>query len=149
MTYRALVVDKEGGEFRAAVRDLDESSLPDGDVTIRVAWSSVNYKDGLACSPGNRVVTRFPMTPGVDLAAEIGDVTTLTVGLDDHPLGPLAAKLGWIARTALGDALLVLGAAALAAGRRDDVATLVPLYVAMPRGVIDAGKEMAWSPDRP
>ena len=71
MTFRALVVENNDGGFGVGVTELDESSLPDGEVTIRVAWSSVNYKDGLACSPGNRVVTKYPMTPGVDLAGTV------------------------------------------------------------------------------
>jgi putative YhdH/YhfP family quinone oxidoreductase len=71
MTFRALVVNKTGTDFSLAVQNLDESELPAGDVTIRVQWSSVNYKDGLACSPTGRVVTKFPMTPGVDLAGTV------------------------------------------------------------------------------
>ncbi len=70
MTYRALVVDK-GEQYSVALKDVDEATLPQGDVTVRVEWSSVNYKDGLACSPNNRVVTRYPMTPGVDLAGTV------------------------------------------------------------------------------
>jgi len=50
---------------------LAESDLPPGDVTIRVEWSSVNYKDGLAATPGGRVVRAFPMVPGVDLAGTV------------------------------------------------------------------------------
>ena len=71
MSYRAFVVNKSGDEFSMGVRHLDESDLPAGDVTIRVEWSSVNYKDGLACSPTGRVVRSYPMTPGVDLAGKV------------------------------------------------------------------------------
>lgn len=71
MTFRAFVVNKTETDFTAGVQDLDESRLPVGEVTIRVAWSSVNYKDGLALSPSGRVVTSYPMTPGVDLAGTV------------------------------------------------------------------------------
>lgn len=71
MTYRAFLVDQHGDSLTTSVTDLDESALPPGDVTVRVEWSSVNYKDGLAVSPGNRVIRSFPMTPGVDLAGTI------------------------------------------------------------------------------
>ena len=71
MTYRAFVVDNQGGSFSAGVRDLDEADLPVGDVTIRVEWSSVNYKDGLAATPKSRVVRAYPMVPGVDLAGTV------------------------------------------------------------------------------
>jgi putative YhdH/YhfP family quinone oxidoreductase len=71
MTYRAFVVDNRGGSFSAGVRDLDEADLPAGEVTIRVEWSSVNYKDGLAAVPNGRVVRAYPMVPGVDLAGTV------------------------------------------------------------------------------
>ena len=71
MTYRALVVDKQGDAFSVAVRELSEADLPPGDVTIRVHWSSINYKDGLALSPTGRVIRSYPMVPGVDLAGVV------------------------------------------------------------------------------
>jgi putative YhdH/YhfP family quinone oxidoreductase len=71
MSYRALVVNKTDDNFSVGVENLDESSLPEGDVTIRVEWSSVNYKDGLACIPEGRVVRKYPMVPGVDLAGTV------------------------------------------------------------------------------
>ena len=71
MSYRALVVNKTGDSFDVSIQQLDESQLPPGDVTIRVEWSSVNYKDGLACSATGRVVRSYPMVPGVDLAGSV------------------------------------------------------------------------------
>lgn len=71
MGYRAIVVDKQGDDFSVSVRELPESGLPEGDVTIRVEWSSINYKDGLALSPNGRVVRAYPMVPGVDLAGTV------------------------------------------------------------------------------
>ncbi|MGH2610013.1 MAG: acryloyl-CoA reductase, partial [Tepidiformaceae bacterium] len=65
------VVDKQGDEFSAAIRELTEAGLPRGDVTIRVEYSSVNYKDGLATAANNRVIRRYPMVPGVDLAGTV------------------------------------------------------------------------------
>lgn len=71
MAYRAIVVDKQGDDFNVAVRELSESDLPHGDVTIKVEWSSINYKDGLALSPSGRVIRSYPMVPGVDLAGTV------------------------------------------------------------------------------
>lgn len=68
MGYRAIVVDKQGDAFTVATKELSESDLPAGEVTIRVEWSSINYKDGLALSPNGRVLRSYPMVPGVDLA---------------------------------------------------------------------------------
>lgn len=71
MTYRALVVDKQGDDFTVGVKELSESDLPAGGVTIKVEWSSINYKDGLALTPTGRVVRSYPMVPGVDLAGTV------------------------------------------------------------------------------
>ncbi|NET72967.1 MAG: YhdH/YhfP family quinone oxidoreductase [Sphaerospermopsis sp. SIO1G2] len=71
-TFRALVVRQgEGKTFTKAVEEKSIADLPDGDVLIKVHYSSVNYKDGLSAS-GNRGVTRnFPHTPGIDTAGTI------------------------------------------------------------------------------
>ncbi len=70
-TYRALVVDKQDGQFSVGVRELPFDQLPAGDVTIRVAYSTVNYKDGLACTPDGRIIRDYPMVPGVDLSGTV------------------------------------------------------------------------------
>ncbi len=71
MRYRAIVVDRQGESFEAGLRELDDDALPPGEVTIRVAWSCINYKDGLALDPAGRVLRKFPMVPGVDLAGTV------------------------------------------------------------------------------
>jgi acrylyl-CoA reductase (NADPH) len=68
MSFRAVVTDGEGP---ATIVDLDDGDLPDGDVTVDVAYSSLNYKDGLAVSGRGKVVRRFPMICGVDLAGTV------------------------------------------------------------------------------
>jgi putative YhdH/YhfP family quinone oxidoreductase len=73
MGYRAIVVDKQGDAFTVATKELSESDLPAGEVTIRVEWSSINYKDGLALSPNGRVLRSYPMVPGVDLAGTVAE----------------------------------------------------------------------------
>ncbi len=71
MGYRAFVVNKDDDDFTAGVQTLDESNLPDGDVIVAVEWSDLNYKDGLACTPNGRVVTKYPMTLGIDFAGTV------------------------------------------------------------------------------
>lgn len=70
--FRALVAERTGegeaGGLTAGVKLLDETSLPEGEVTIRVRYSGVNYKDGLAIDPAGRVVKQYPHVPGIDLA---------------------------------------------------------------------------------
>jgi len=72
-TFRALVVEKTEDTFSVSVQERRMDDLPEGDVTIRVAYSSVNYKDGLACIPNGRILTRYPMVPGIDLSGVVVD----------------------------------------------------------------------------
>lgn len=67
-TFRAVVVQKEEGGQSVSVRDLTDADLMDGDVTVRVTHSTLNYKDGLALTGKAPVVRRFPMIPGIDFA---------------------------------------------------------------------------------
>ncbi len=69
--FRALVVDKVDGGVVTDLRDLNEAELPDGDVTVEVAYSTVNYKDGLAVTGRGPVVRKYPMVPGIDLAGTV------------------------------------------------------------------------------
>jgi len=68
MTFRAVRADRTEAGQDVRFVDMDESELMDGDVTIRVTHSTVNYKDGLALSGKSAVIRRFPMVLGVDLA---------------------------------------------------------------------------------
>ena len=69
--YRALQINKDDAGYRCELKTLDESALPEGDVTVQVAWSTLNYKDGLAITGKGPVVRKFPLTPGIDLAGTV------------------------------------------------------------------------------
>ncbi|MBS3978270.1 MAG: oxidoreductase [Rhodobacteraceae bacterium] len=70
--FRALVLEKEGDAAVAHVRELDESALPAGDVTVAVEYSTLNYKDGLALSPnGGGIVRTWPHVAGIDFAGTV------------------------------------------------------------------------------
>jgi len=70
-TFRAIVIEKSDGGQTVALTDFDESKLMEGDVTVAVEWSTVNYKDGLALTGKAPVVRRWPMIAGVDLAGMV------------------------------------------------------------------------------
>jgi acrylyl-CoA reductase (NADPH) len=70
-TFKAILIDKTEAGQSIGLTDFDEKNLMEGDVTIAVEWSTVNYKDGLAISGKAPVVRRFPMIPGVDLAGTV------------------------------------------------------------------------------
>ncbi len=71
-TFRAYVVDRpEGGAFSRGLRELAPADLPPGELVVRVAWSSVNFKDGLAAREDGRVARSYPLVPGIDLAGTV------------------------------------------------------------------------------
>jgi acrylyl-CoA reductase (NADPH) len=67
--FKAIVVADKGQN--ASLTEFDDANLMDGDVTVRVHWSTINYKDGLAITSKSPVVRRFPMIPGIDFAGEV------------------------------------------------------------------------------
>jgi acrylyl-CoA reductase (NADPH) len=70
-TFKAIVIEKAETGTKAALADFDEANLMDGDVTIRVEYSTLNYKDGLAVTGKAPVVRRFPMIAGIDAAGTV------------------------------------------------------------------------------
>ena len=103
MTFRAVRADKTDAGQVVKLVDMNESELMDGDVTIRVTHSTVNYKDGLALSGKSPVIRRFPMVLGVDLAGIVescrrsdfapGDEVVLTgYGLSETHFGGYAER---------------------------------------------------------
>ena len=66
--FRALLLDQSADGITADVVELDDDRLPDGDVTVDVEWSSLNYKDGLILKGLGRLVRDYPHVPGIDLA---------------------------------------------------------------------------------
>ena len=71
MTFKAIRIDKADKGQAISLVEFDEKDLMDGEVTVRVEWSTVNYKDGLALTGKAPVVRRFPMIPGIDFAGVV------------------------------------------------------------------------------
>jgi len=102
-TFKAIVIDKAESGQSVRLTDFDDKDLMDGDVTVRVEWSTVNYKDGLALTGKAPVVRRFPMIAGIDFAGTVessshpswraGDSVILNGwGLGETHLGAYAQK---------------------------------------------------------
>ncbi|GGC62318.1 acrylyl-CoA reductase (NADPH) [Chelatococcus reniformis] len=124
-TFKALVVRKSDSGQTAAFEDFDAAELMDGDVTVRVTHSTVNYKDGLALSAKSPVVRRFPMIPGIDFAGVVEASSN-----PDFPVGRSVVLNGWgVGETHLG------GYAEVARVKGD-------WLVALPEG-LTAGEAMA------
>lgn len=70
-TFRALTVNKTDDHFSVKIKEIEKSDLPNGEVFIKVAYSSINYKDGLASIPNGKIVRNYPFIPGIDLAGTV------------------------------------------------------------------------------
>jgi acrylyl-CoA reductase (NADPH) len=87
---KAILVSKEGDRFDARVSEIDESQLPEGDVTLRVEYSTINYKDALAITNKSPIVRKWPMVAGIDAAGIVEQST--------HPefkAGDKVILMGW------------------------------------------------------
>ncbi|MDO6505761.1 MDR family oxidoreductase [Colwellia sp. 4_MG-2023] len=101
--FSGILIEKNDGNYQAAVKSINESILPEGDVTVNVSHSTLNYKDALAITGKSPVVRKFPMIPGVDLVGtvthsnsekfKIGDAVILNgFGVGETHCGGLAQK---------------------------------------------------------
>jgi len=88
--FQGILIEKDEQGYRAALQDIDEASLPEGNVTVRVAYSTLNYKDALAITGKSPVVRKFPMVPGIDLAG-----TVESSSHPDHKPGDQVVLNGW------------------------------------------------------
>jgi acrylyl-CoA reductase (NADPH) len=125
--FHALLVDKDSdGLVAARITELNEAQLPDGDTTIAVEYSTINYKDGLAIANRSPIIRNFPMVPGIDLAGTVaagggldcGVGTRVTVngwGVGEQYWGGLAqrARMTFEWLVPLPDSISTLQAAAI------------------------------------
>jgi len=84
--FKGILIHKNDNGYYAELANIDESSLPEGDVTIKVSYSSLNYKDGLAISGKSPVVRQFPMVPGIDLVGTVIESASDKYQIGDHVL---------------------------------------------------------------
>ncbi len=84
--FKGILIEKDEAGYRAALKDIDESQLPEGDVTIRVSVSTLNYKDALAITGRGPVVRRFPMVPGIDLVGTVEESSNAEYKVGDQVL---------------------------------------------------------------
>ena len=102
-TFSGILVNKDEKGYRAALQQIDQSMLPEGDVSINVLYSTLNYKDGLAITGKSPVVRQFPLVPGIDLVGvvehsdsadfKVGDVVINNgFGVGEKHSGGLAQK---------------------------------------------------------
>ena len=88
--FQGIVIDRHETGQQARLETLDDAQLPAGNVTVRVGYSTLNYKDGLAITGKSPVVRKFPMVPGIDLVGEVEDSTH-----PDYRPGDQVVLNGW------------------------------------------------------
>jgi acrylyl-CoA reductase (NADPH) len=91
MTFNALLVEKDDdGKTHASVQQLTDDQLPEGNVTVAVDYSTVNYKDGLCIGPGGGLVRNYPHVPGIDMAGTVEQSSD-----DRYKAGDKVVLTGW------------------------------------------------------
>jgi acrylyl-CoA reductase (NADPH) len=88
--FNAIVIDKADDVQSVSLNQIDESQLPEGDVTIDVAYSTLNYKDGLAITGKSPIARKFPMVPGIDLVGTVRESSSA-----DWKAGDQVVLNGW------------------------------------------------------
>ena len=88
--FNAILVNKDDQGYRAELAQVDEASLPEGDGRVKVRYSTLNYKDGLAITGKGPVVRSFPMVPGIDFAGEV-----LESASPEFKTGDMVLLNGW------------------------------------------------------
>ncbi|MNX83856.1 Acrylyl-CoA reductase AcuI [compost metagenome] len=88
--FKGILIDKDDSGYRATLQEIQDDQLPEGDVTVRVDYSTLNFKDGLAITGSSPVVRKFPMVPGIDLAGVV-EVS----GHPDYKVGDAVLLNGW------------------------------------------------------
>ena len=75
MSFTALMLEERDGKVRAGLQQVEDGALPDGDVTVRISHSTLNYKDGLILNGLGRLVRKYPHVPGIDFAGVVEEST--------------------------------------------------------------------------
>src|ERR1700730_9284695 len=86
MMFKAILIERDERPYRATLTALDEGRLPAGDVTVRVDYSTLNYKDALAITGKAPVVRQFPMVPGIDFAGSVHASENSSYAIGDRVL---------------------------------------------------------------
>ena len=90
MAFKGLLLEESGGKVSSKIATLEESALPPGDVTVDVAYSTLNYKDGMVLNGLGRLVRTYPHVPGIDFAGKVAESTSA-----DFKPGDQVVLTGW------------------------------------------------------
>ena len=77
--FKALVINNENEKFTRDIKDIQLSDLKDGNVLVKVDYSSLNYKDALILNDGGKIVRKFPFVPGIDFSGKLSKVVMINL----------------------------------------------------------------------
>ena len=69
--FKAVVIDNQNEKFTREIKEINKSDLKDGNVLVKVDYSSLNYKDALILNNGGKIVRKFPFVPGIDFSGKV------------------------------------------------------------------------------
>ncbi|NJN98147.1 MAG: oxidoreductase [Anaerolineales bacterium] len=89
-TFKAWVADQKDGGMQVELKELEREALPEGEVLVEVAYSTLNYKDGLAMTGQGRIIRKFPLVPGIDFSGSVVESAS-----PDYQPGDKVVLTGW------------------------------------------------------
>ena len=95
--FKAIVINNENEKFSRNIKDIQLSDLKDGNVLVKVDYSSLNYKDALILNDGGKIVRKFPFVPGIDFSGKVVESGDEKFKKDDNVIltGFRVGKLFW------------------------------------------------------
>ena len=69
--FKAIIIDNQNEKFSREIKEINKSELQDGNVLVKVDYSSLNFKDALILKDGGRIVRKFPFIPGIDFSGKL------------------------------------------------------------------------------
>ena len=69
--FKAVVIDNQNEKFTREIKEIDKSQLKDGNVLVKIDYSSLNFKDALILNDGGKIVRKFPFVPGIDFSGTV------------------------------------------------------------------------------
>ena len=70
-TFKAVVIDNQNDKFTRTIKEIDTDHLKDGNVLVKIDYSSLNFKDALILNDGGKIVRKFPFVPGIDFSGTV------------------------------------------------------------------------------
>ena len=81
--FKAIIIDNQKEKFTREIKEIDKSQLKDGNVLVKIDYSSLNYKDALILNDGGKIVRKFPFVPGIDFSGEVEETTNENFKIGD------------------------------------------------------------------